>query len=139
MPKITVPARLENLTVVQEYLRSTVPEAFKNQIDNIALVSEELLVNVFSYAYPNGTTGEATVEIHERGHGKDARLEFLVQHWGSPFNPFAQAKTPNLTLDLESRPIGGLGIYLIKQVSKAQNYEYVDGVNNIYVYFEVKR
>ena len=47
---------------------------------------------------------------------------------GKPFNPLAKAN-PDLKLPLESRPVGGLGIYMVKQFVDEVDYAYRDGFN----------
>ena len=135
MPTIKVPARLENLDVAKEYLKNAIPEAFAAQTSNVLLVAEELLVNVFSYAYPEGFEGEAAVSLDVVNFDGEDKLVFKVIDWGAPFNPFEEAPVPDLTLDIDSRPVGGLGIFLIKQVSEKQTYRYIDNANSIWIVF----
>jgi len=45
-----------------------------------------------------------------------------------PYNPL-ENKEPDITLDIEEREIGGLGIFLVKKTMDALSYEYVDGQN----------
>lgn len=135
MPTITVPAKLDSLNVARDYLQKAIPPQFAAQTDNVLLTAEELLVNVFSYAYPDGTNGRAKIGLEIEGEGNAQMLYFCVSDWGSPFNPFEEAKTPDISLDLDSRPIGGLGIFLIKQISETQHYEYTDGANCIRIGF----
>ncbi len=135
MPTIKVPARLENLDVAKEYLKKAIPEAFAAQTSNVLLVAEELLVNVFSYAYPEGFEGEAAVSLDVVNFDGEDKLVFKVIDWGAPFNPFEEAPVPDLTLDIDSRPVGGLGIFLIKQVSEKQTYRYIDNANSIWIVF----
>lgn len=135
MPTIKVPARLENLDVAKEYLKKAIPEAFAAQTSNVLLVAEELLVNVFSYAYPEGFEGEAAVSLDVVNFDGEDKLVFKVIDWGAPFNPFEEAPVPDLTLDIDSRPVGGLGIFLIKQVSEKQTYRYIDDANSIWIVF----
>lgn len=58
-----------------------------------------------------------------------------MRDWGEPFNPFEEVPDPDLTLDVEARPVGGLGIFLIKQVSARQEWAYEEGANTIHIYF----
>lgn len=135
MPQLKLPATLEQLVPVNEFLAAHTPEAYRALKGNIELVAEELLVNVFSYAYPEGTEGRAEVglrEVHFDGHDL---LCFSVKDWGTPFNPFEEAPSPDLTLDTESRPIGGLGIFLIRSVTVHQAYSRDEDANTIEVYF----
>ena len=135
MPQLSLPATLAQLGPINEFLAANTPAEYKNQMANIELVAEELLVNVFSYAYPEGTDGKAEVGLRAVHFDGENMLCFSVVDWGSPFNPFAEAPEPDLTLDTESRPIGGLGIFLIRSVSKHQAYSRDDGANIIEIYF----
>ncbi len=135
MPTITVPATMSSLNEARDYLMKAIPPEFAAQTTNVILVAEELLVNVFSYAYPKGELGRATVSIDPVTVDGEAKLRFCVKDWGTPFNPFEEVATPDLTLDVESRPVGGLGIYLIKQVSETQYYAYENGQNCIEILF----
>lgn len=135
MPQIKLPATLEQLGPVNEFLSSHTPEAYRGLKANIELVAEELLVNVFSYAYPEGAEGRAEVGLREVSFDGASFLCFSVKDWGTPFDPFEEAESPDLTLDTESRPIGGLGIFLIRSVTAHQAYSRDDGANIIEVYF----
>ena len=58
-----------------------------------------------------------------------------VRDWGVPFNPLDQA-APDLAADISSRQVGGLGIYLVKQMASRLTYEYRDGGNVLKLWFE---
>ena len=138
MPTITIPAALDSLATIRDYVEREVPAAFRNQTATVMLVAEELLVNVFSYAYPVGFAGSAEVNLAVIDDAGEDKLLFTVKDWGSPFNPFEEAPVPDLTLNVEARPIGGLGVFLIQQVSEKQTYAYVDGANRIDIVFKKK-
>ena len=53
-------------------------------------------------------------------------LVFIDQ--GIPYNPL-ENKDPDITLNLEEREIGGLGIYMVKKIMDEVSYEYMDGQN----------
>lgn len=89
---------------------------------NIAL--EEAVVNVMSYAYPAGSVGEVQIDALLG----DKELCFVIRDKGKPFDPTAQDEA-DTTLSLEERPIGGLGIYLVRQLMDSINYERIDGQN----------
>jgi sigma-B regulation protein RsbU (phosphoserine phosphatase) len=89
---------------------------------NLAL--EEAVVNVMSYAYPAGTKGDINIEAE----ANDRRLKFIVSDSGVPFDPTAKAEV-DTSLSVEERPIGGLGIHLVRQIMDSINYERVDGKN----------
>ena len=89
---------------------------------NLAL--EEAVVNVMSYAYPKGTTGNVCIEAV----ANERRLKFIISDWGTPFDPTAE-KDVDTTLSAEERPIGGLGIHLVRQIMDSINYERINGKN----------
>lgn len=134
-PTLKLPSSLESLKPVFEFIDSSLPEEFRAQQSNIELVAEELLVNVFSYAYEDGNQGDAVIGLKKIFIDTEEFLAFMVKDWGKPFNPFSQAKSPDLTLDIDERPIGGLGVFLIRQISDHQLYSYSDNCNTIYVFF----
>ena len=88
------------------------------------LAIEEAVVNVMCYAYPPGIRGDVSIEAQSN----DMRLKFIITDSGSPFDPTVQADA-DTTLSAEERPIGGLGIYLVRQIMDSINYERVDGRN----------
>jgi anti-sigma regulatory factor (Ser/Thr protein kinase) len=89
---------------------------------NLAL--EEAVSNVILYAYPKGTKG--VVEIS--ANMLDDRIDFTVTDEGLPFDP-TQASSPDLSLKAEERPIGGLGIYLVRNIMDQVSYTRKDGKN----------
>ena len=56
------------------------------------------------------------------------RLELTFIDKGIPYNPL-ENKDPDVTLDIEKRKIGGLGIFLVKEMMDEVSYEYADGQN----------
>ncbi|MCQ2271193.1 MAG: ATP-binding protein [Bacteroidales bacterium] len=89
----------------------------------IRLSVEETVENVVCYAYNNGL-GYIEVETSL----ENGVLSIMLKDSGKPFNPL-NAPDPNVSLALEDRPIGGLGIFLCKQMMDEVNYEYVDNCN----------
>ena len=55
-------------------------------------------------------------------------LEFVITDSGTPFDPTV-APEADVSLSLEDRPIGGLGIFLVKNIMDTVNYERTDGKN----------
>jgi sigma-B regulation protein RsbU (phosphoserine phosphatase) len=88
------------------------------------LAIEEAVVNVMSYAYPTGVVGNVNIEAQ----ANEERLKFTITDNGIPFDPTAKAEV-DTTLSAEERPIGGLGIHLVRQLMDSINYERIDGKN----------
>lgn len=91
---------------------------------NVCLAVEEAAVNVMHYAYPEGTKGEIRIEAIVI----DGKMTFEIRDDGKPFDPTVAAQ-PDITLSAKQRPIGGLGIYLIRQYMDAMSYKRENGSN----------
>ena len=88
------------------------------------LAIEEAVVNVMNYAYPPGKKGEINISAT----ANDSRLKIIISDSGVPFDPTAKGEA-DTTLSAEERPIGGLGIFLVRQLMDSVNYEHVDSYN----------
>ena len=84
----------------------------------LRLAVEEAVVNVMEYAYPAGQEG--TVEVQIMSDGKT--LKAIIIDSGMAFDP-TQNECPDTTLSAEDRPIGGLGILLVRELMDSINYE----------------
>ena len=82
------------------------------------LAIEEAVVNVIAYAYPPGRPGVVTVEA---ASGSDF-ITFVIRDNGVPFDPTAKGEV-DTTLPVEERPIGGLGIHLVRQIVDDISYK----------------
>ena len=136
MKKITVPAFIDRLQQVLAQIAGFLEQEGcpENERRLIEISAEELFTNIVSYAYgkypgisrENGQVQvEYGVNLLPEGE-KQADICFIDQ--GKPFNPFAR-EDPDLTLSLEERPVGGLGIYMVKQFMDDIGYEYKEGRN----------
>lgn len=90
----------------------------------LQLVVEEVVVNIVSYAYPDDADGEVTITVSVT----PSAIEFSFTDSGVPFNPL-EKEDPDTTLSADERPIGGLGIFLVKQMMDDVRYRYEDGQN----------
>lgn len=92
----------------------------KNDIFTIVLVMEELFVNQVSYGYKDSTIHMIHVDID---WNKDIReISITITNDGDEFN-FIEKPDPNTSLGVEERPIGGLGIYFVKQKMDFLSYK----------------
>lgn len=137
MATLTVPATIDQLPVVFDYLRGQTPQEYSNILDHVLLAVEELLVNVFTHAYAD-TQGLTTVDCRIVAQNGNEYLCVTVKDWGPHFDPFTQAPEPDLSLEIEDRPIGGLGVHLIKSVATHVRYQRLDDANVVDLYFTKK-
>jgi len=92
----------------------------------LLLAIEELVTNCIKYGYDDAA--EHTIVI-----GLTAANEMLtmtVTDDGHPFDPLSVPR-PNLALDIQDRPIGGLGIYLLRELADQVTYERRDNKNQL--------
>ena len=93
-------------------------------IFNVNLVLEEAVVNVINYAYPK--------EEHERiflsAKLQNDSIVLMLTDTGKEFDP-TLAPEADVTLSAEDRQIGGLGIFLIRQIMNEVKYERLEGKN----------
>ena len=109
-----------------EFIETIASEAKLDQgvAMSLNLALEEAVTNVIMYAYPEGSDGLVDVEaIIWKDH-----LDFIITDSGVPFDP-TQVTAPDLTLDASERPIGGLGIYLVKTIMEDVRYSRKEGKN----------
>ena len=88
------------------------------------LAIEEAVVNVMNYAYPAGTSGNVCIDIDTN----EELLTVVITDSGTPFDQ-TKKKEVDITLSAEERPIGGLGIHLVRQLMDSVDYERIDGKN----------
>ena len=92
---------------------------------NLAL--EEWVANVINYAYPKGMRGhvEVTADV------SDDVLTLVIKDHGVAFDPTQHAEA-DIDAELEDRPIGGLGIHLVRTIMDTVEYQRTaDGYNRI--------
>ena len=94
------------------------------EVFQIRLAMEEAVANVILYAYPKGESNVVELEAQ-----LDAdTLTIQIIDYGMEFDP-TEAKEADTTLSSEERPIGGLGIFLIRQIMDSVEYQRIDGRN----------
>lgn len=108
---------------VDEALADNVTVAFQ-----VNLCLEELVTNIIKYGLHESPTHPIHVQIYE----SEQHLEIYLKDDAPEFNPFIDAPVPDTKLDVEQRPIGGLGIHFVKTLMD-QAQAYYDGAGNLVV------
>lgn len=131
MNKVKAPADMANLEKLIDFaLQAAQEQGLEGKaIGEIRLASEEALVNVINYAYPDR---EGMVEI-SCVPAKDGGITIEITDEGVPFDPLAVAE-PDTTLPVEERRIGGLGIFMIRKVMDRVAYRRENGCNILTMY-----
>lgn len=134
MNSLRLPAAMESLEGFRTFLEQELeqlglPQGRRLEIE---LVLEELLTNIIHYAYPRGQ-GEVEVSYFLE---ENLRFCLSLKDWGRGFNPL-EAGPPNLDPDLARRPLGGLGVYLARQLANKIEYQYAAGANQVNLCFDL--
>ena len=119
-------ANNQELSHVQEFVQKVLQRYGCNDktIMQINLVIEEVFVNIASYAYQNDD-GTCKVIVDYDGV-KQVMITF--EDNGIPFNPL-EKENPDITLSAEKREVGGLGIFITKQIMDQVEYIYENQKN----------
>ena len=126
---LTLTAKPQTLGLITEFVRAGAREANlpELQTGQLELLIEEVFVNIYRYSYPEQAPGSITVTYTIPNAGE---LSVEVRDQGIEFDPLA-APAPDLTLSLEQRPIGGLGILLLKTLAGSLSYRREQGWNRL--------
>jgi len=121
-----LPAALENIHEAMSLVTSFAGkmELSPDRIMALEMSVEEALVNIIKYAYP-GTKGYFEVSCRKT---PDNKIIVEISDEGLPFDVLAKAD-PDVTLSVEERQIGGLGIYLMKKLMDEVRYRRENGKN----------
>ena len=135
MKSLCLPATLDALEVIGKYVIEAADSAGleSKAAYGLRLAVDEIATNIVTHGYQEaGRTGDVAVS----GTLTDAALTIVLEDSGIPFDPLQHVLPcdEDLSLPLEERPIGGLGIMLVVNGVDDFSYRYQDGRNrNIFV------
>ena len=124
-PTLVLDATDANLPSVEEFLEKVLDGQTysKKAFNHLKIAVEEIYTNVAHYAYrPDVGKVWVTAEY------KDNIFKIVIEDKGKPYNPLEQ-DDPDLSLGVDDRDIGGLGIFMTKKLVDKIDYERVDGKN----------
>jgi sigma-B regulation protein RsbU (phosphoserine phosphatase) len=132
---LTLHNDVKEVTALSAFIKEVLArlEIGKPLAPKLRLALEEAVVNVMEYAYPTGTKGEVGIRVTSDGQ----QLKFIITDSGISFNP-TEVATADTTLSAEERPVGGLGILLVRELMDSINYERTNGKNVLTLLKNVK-
>ena len=116
MMEKTFPCTSEGLAAAQAFLESVCASP------KPAIVMDEIVSNIVRCSGASGFT--IGLDPDETG---GIRMVFTDD--GTPFDPTKDVASPDVGAAMEDRQIGGLGIFMVKKMSKSISYERRDGKN----------
>jgi len=118
MKALQIEAKVDNLQLVlgflEEYLEGM--NCPMGTIMQLQVALEELFTNICFYAY-EPLSGDVLLLLDNH----DSLLKIYLADRGIPFDPTAK-QDPDITLNAAQRPVGGLGIYMVKQIVDKMEY-----------------
>ena len=112
MESIKKQAVFDNLNELLDFVRTKAKAyGMGTSVPDVILAVEELLVNVISYAFPD----KANCDVEVQCGKKDGYIVVKILDEGLPFDP-TSAKKPDVSTPIHERKIGGMGIFLVKNV-----------------------
>lgn len=119
--ELRIANRLEELERLHEFLSGVAErEEWPKKLElDFLLCCEELLTNTILYGYPQG--GEHTIRIATAT--ENGVVNIVLEDEGIAFDPLTDSDAPDITLGVEERKIGGLGIYFVQRLMDKLQYE----------------
>jgi len=121
---ITIVPDDTSIIQVAEFIdrRLEVLDVPKKTAAKLKIAVDEIYSNIVNYSGANS----AQVRCMRSG----ASLVLVFRDDGTQYNPL-EAEDPDITLSIEERGIGGLGVFMVKKMMDSVEYEYIDGVNTL--------
>ena len=95
-------------------------------IHDVQLALDEVVTNIVEYGYDD----DDTHMIDLRFSLENQSLKIIIIDDANPYN-ILDKENPHTSQSLEDKPIGGLGIFLVKHLMTNIDYEYRDGKNHL--------
>jgi len=119
--------------LIRFLMLSVPPDIPEEAASRLELVAEEAFVNIARHAYPSGN-GDVEITVRTA----DGRAVIVFSDSGVPFDPMS-APDPDIDSDTADRPIGGLGIHLMRKNTEKIEYVRRDGRNVLTVTVGLRR
>jgi len=116
MHELSVEAKVENLDNVLDFVNERIEHCTMKIQSQIGIVIDEVFANISAYAY-KPDVGGVIVRVKVENNG--IVLEF--EDSGIPFNPLS-TDDPDTTLDIDERDVGGLGVFMVKNIMDSVEY-----------------
>lgn len=122
---------LKNLPVIGDFIAETMKQlGIKDvqEIFRIQLAVDEACTNIIKYAYPHQDGGAVLIRCSLSNSGND--FVVTIKDWGKPFDP-SKVPPPDTKTALSERRVGGLGMFLMRELMDEVRYEFNKGGNEL--------
>ena len=124
---LKVKSKTENLSVVRDFISASAAEAGirTDTIENIILAVDEACTNIIKHAYNSFPDGELIIKTKSTL----SRFVVIIKDFGKTFEP-GMIPEPDLQKYYRQRRVGGLGMYLMKNLMDDVKYVSIPGKYN---------
>lgn len=123
MNELVIEARQENMPAALDFVNGRLEGCPPKIVRNFSIAVDEIFSNIINYAY-SPSKGDAVIRVGIVGNV--AKLEF--EDSGKKYNPL-EKDDPDTTKSADEREIGGLGIFMVKNIMDLVAYRYENGKN----------
>lgn len=125
---------MESIHQIQAFVKENLSSVEKNenQLFKVDLILEEIVVNIINYGCKEIDDGIIDIMIDNSGN----TIILEISDNGVAFNPL-EKKEPDVTLGLDERSPGGLGIFLVKKIAKKIQYIRKNNKNRIRLFLNL--
>lgn len=126
---LAVPENIPRLIAFSDSVEQTLPLSLE-QCYLMRLAIEEIGTNIIKFSYAHARPGPIQVACT----CEDERLCVIIRDRGRPFDP-RDAPPPDLSSDLASRAVGGLGVFLVRELADDLTYRHdpISGWNELVI------
>lgn len=133
MKQASWPAELASLPLLQEHVETLAQRSGigPKRLIQLSIALEEVVMNVINHAYGPGETGEVAIGFEDQGN----RIAISISDTGIAFDPLERA-APDVESGLMDRPIGGLGVMMVRKFMDHVAYERCSNQNILHLTFK---
>lgn len=133
--RILIKNKLEEIEKVATFIEGIGAELHLSGslVASINLAIEEAIVNVIMYAYPKTEVNDISLTVE----CKNDELMFILTDKGVPFDP-TEAEEVDISKSLDQRPVGGLGIFLVRKIMGEVSYQRINDKNQLTMTKKIK-
>jgi anti-sigma regulatory factor (Ser/Thr protein kinase) len=127
--EIVLPARLSALSGMAAFITETGARAgvSADLCRKLTLLIEELFTNTVVH----GHQGESDEPVRVALETEPGGIALTYEDTAPPHDPFAAVQRPDDAMDVDDRPVGGLGVLLVATLARDVEYRRIDGKNHI--------
>jgi len=90
----------------------------ERELYELELAVDEACANIIEHGYQGGS-GKIEIQIQALNGG----VQVVIRDWGVPFDPDSIPE-PDVSAPLEERPLGGVGLYLMRKVMSQVHFSF---------------